>query len=140
MMGAAAFMVLALAAASPQEPAPAAAESDAARHLIFLAENRPIFLRLRVTYQGRPFEASWIDSVRTLHASLPSSMLYSAIESAPKFATHKVPLSRLTIPRTGLLPMVYVPPTSLVQVEISEMLSEPKFETKISPPSGFIAR
>ena len=70
MMGAAAFMVLALAAAPPQEPAPAAAESDAARHLIFLAENRPIFVRLRVTSQGRPFEASWIDSVRTLHASL----------------------------------------------------------------------
>ena len=63
-------MVLALAAAPPQEPAPAAAESDAARHLIFLAENRPIFVRLRVTSQGRPFEASWIDSVRTLHASL----------------------------------------------------------------------
>ncbi len=70
MMGAAAFIVLALAAAPPQEPAPAAAQGDAARHLIFLAENRPIFVRLRVTSQGRPFEASWIDSVRTLHASL----------------------------------------------------------------------
>jgi len=69
-MGAAAFLVLALGAAPPQEPAPAAPGSDAARHLIFLAENRPIFLRLRVTSQGRPFEASWIDSIRTLHASL----------------------------------------------------------------------
>ena len=38
--------------------------------LIFLAENRPIFLRLRVTSRGRPFEASWIDSVQALHASL----------------------------------------------------------------------
>jgi len=70
MMGAAALMVLALAAAPPQEPAPAAAERDAARLLIFLAENRPVFVRLRVTSQGRPFEASWIDSVRTLRASL----------------------------------------------------------------------
>jgi Ca2+-binding EF-hand superfamily protein len=70
MMGASAFMVLALVAVLPQEPAPAAAESEAARHLIFLAEHRPIFLRLRVTSQGRPFEASWIDSVRMLHASL----------------------------------------------------------------------
>jgi len=70
MMGAAAIMVLALAAAPAQEPAQAAAGTDAARHLILFAENRPIFLRLRVTSQGRPFEASWIDSVRTLHASL----------------------------------------------------------------------
>jgi Ca2+-binding EF-hand superfamily protein len=70
MMGAAAFMLLVLAAEPPQAPAPAVSGSDAARHLIFLAENRPIFLRLRVTSQGRPFEASWIDSVRALHATL----------------------------------------------------------------------
>ena len=38
--------------------------------MIFLAENRPIFVRLRITSQGRPFEASWIDSIRALHASL----------------------------------------------------------------------
>ncbi len=76
MMGASGFLVLALATAAPafgaglQTPPPAAPESDAARHLIFLAEHRPIFVRLRVTSQGRPFEAAWIDSVRTLHASL----------------------------------------------------------------------
>ena len=70
MIFGAAFMVLAVAAASPQEPAPAATDGDAARHLIFLAENRPVFVRLRVTSGGRPFEASWIESVRTLHACL----------------------------------------------------------------------
>ncbi len=70
MMGAAAIMVVALSAAPPQEPAAAGSESDTARQLIFLAENRPIFLRLRVMSQGRSFEASWIDSVRTLYASL----------------------------------------------------------------------
>jgi Ca2+-binding EF-hand superfamily protein len=70
MMGAAAFLALALAAAPLQEPAPATAESDGARHLIFLAEHRPVFVRLRITSHGQPFEASWIDSVRTLHASL----------------------------------------------------------------------
>ncbi|MGO9470345.1 MAG: hypothetical protein ACLQVF_40130 [Isosphaeraceae bacterium] len=69
MMGAAALMVLALAAA----PAPAAPDDDAARHLIFLAEHRPIFVRLRVMSGGRPFEALWIDSVRALHASLDKS-------------------------------------------------------------------
>jgi Ca2+-binding EF-hand superfamily protein len=70
MTGAAAVMVLALAAAPLQEPAPAATGGAAARDLIFLAENRPIFVRLRVTCGDRQFEASWIDSVRALHASL----------------------------------------------------------------------
>jgi Ca2+-binding EF-hand superfamily protein len=70
MMGAAAFVALALAAPPPQETASGAARDDAARHLIFLAEHRPIFVRLRVTSQGRPFEASWIESVRALHATL----------------------------------------------------------------------
>ncbi len=69
MMAAWALMTLAVAAAPPQEPAPAAAERHP-RHLIFLAETRPVFLRLRVTSQGRPFEASWIDSIRTIYASL----------------------------------------------------------------------
>ncbi len=66
MMGPAAFLTLILAAA----PAQAAAEDDSAHRLIFLAETRPIFLRLRVTSRGRPFEASWIDSIKALHASL----------------------------------------------------------------------
>jgi Ca2+-binding EF-hand superfamily protein len=70
MIGAAAFIVLALTAAPAQEPVPAGADDDDARHLIFLAENRPIFVRLRVRSQGRPFKASWIDSIRTLYASL----------------------------------------------------------------------
>jgi Ca2+-binding EF-hand superfamily protein len=70
MIGSLAFLVLSVAAAPPQEPVPAAAEHEAARELILLAEDRPIFLRLRVTSQGRPFEASWIDSIRTIHASL----------------------------------------------------------------------
>jgi Ca2+-binding EF-hand superfamily protein len=78
MIGAAsAILVIALAAAPAQGPAPdaqgpvqAAADVDTTRHLIFLAESRPIFLGLRVTSQGRPFEASWIASVQALHASL----------------------------------------------------------------------
>jgi Ca2+-binding EF-hand superfamily protein len=65
-------MLLVLAAAPRQEAAPARADDDGdpGRHLIFLAEQRPIFVRLRVRSHGRPFEASWLDSVRTLHASL----------------------------------------------------------------------
>src|SRR5579871_3736435 len=62
------------------------------------------------------------------------------MESAPKFATQRVLLSADTMLWTGLLPMAKVLLTSLVQVEISEMESEPKLETKISPPSGLRAR
>jgi Ca2+-binding EF-hand superfamily protein len=71
MRGASAVLALALAASAPgQETAPAATEADAARHLIFLADHRPIFLRLRITSQGRPFDAAWIESVRAIHATL----------------------------------------------------------------------
>jgi len=63
-------LLVAAVVAPAQQPAPASAGNDPVRHLVFLAENRPIFVRLKVTSEGRPFEASWIDSVRTLHASL----------------------------------------------------------------------
>jgi Ca2+-binding EF-hand superfamily protein len=72
MMGATVFLVVGLTAAAWQDArgVPAAAEKDGARHLILLAENRPIFVRLRITAGDRPFEAAWLDSVRLLHASL----------------------------------------------------------------------
>ncbi len=69
--GRAAFLVLALARrAVARARAGRRPRAAAARHLIFLAEQRPIFVRLRVTSGGRPFEASWIDSIRAIHASL----------------------------------------------------------------------
>jgi Ca2+-binding EF-hand superfamily protein len=49
---------------------PAAPASEPARDLAFLTEDRPVFLRLRVTTGGKPFEAAWPESVKTLHASL----------------------------------------------------------------------
>ena len=70
MMGAAAVLVLALAAAPSQTTAPTAAGSEIAHDLIFLAENRPVFIRLRISTADRPFEASWIESVSTIHKSL----------------------------------------------------------------------
>jgi Ca2+-binding EF-hand superfamily protein len=70
MTGAAAYLVLALAGVPAQQNAPAAAETNSARQLIFLAENRPVFLRLRFISQGRPFEALWIDSVRAVYVTL----------------------------------------------------------------------
>jgi Ca2+-binding EF-hand superfamily protein len=72
MIGAAVFLVAGLAGAAWEQTAavPAPAEKEAAHHLVFLAENRPIFVRLRITSRGRPFEAAWLDSVRLLHASL----------------------------------------------------------------------
>ena len=65
MRGAAAFLALALATAPPHEPAPAGTENVAARHLVFLAENRPIFVRLRVASQDRPFASMAADYRRT---------------------------------------------------------------------------
>jgi Ca2+-binding EF-hand superfamily protein len=70
MITTAVVTALALAAAPPPEPAPASSEPAAPHHLILLAENRPIFLRLNVTSRQRPFEASWIESIRMLHATL----------------------------------------------------------------------
>jgi Ca2+-binding EF-hand superfamily protein len=75
MNGAAAVMVLALAVAAPAQnplPAtpPAAAVSETAHDLIFLAENRPVFVRLRITSGGRSFDAAWIDSVKALYSTL----------------------------------------------------------------------
>jgi Ca2+-binding EF-hand superfamily protein len=111
MMGATALMVLALAAAPPREPAPAAAQSDAARHLIFLAENRPVFVALRVTSQGRPFEATWIDSIRTLHASLDRNGdgTLTTKEADPKVLTALVRLA------TGA---AVLPPTLLGELDV----------------------
>ena len=70
MMGTAALLAIALAAALQEESGPAAAGKEAGRYLVFLAENRPVFVRLRIALHGRPFEASWNDSVRMLHTSL----------------------------------------------------------------------
>jgi Ca2+-binding EF-hand superfamily protein len=70
MISAAAFVLLALTAAPPPEPAAAGAASDSVRRLIFFAESRPIFVRLRVTSRGQPFDGLWADSNRTLHTSL----------------------------------------------------------------------
>jgi Ca2+-binding EF-hand superfamily protein len=72
MMGAAAILVLVVAAAPQQEPAAAATATEAvsARNLIFLAESRPVFVRLKVTAGGRPFEASWIDSIGAIYKTL----------------------------------------------------------------------
>jgi len=103
--GAAAFMVLVLGAAPTQ--ALAAAANDAARHLVFLAEHRPIFVLLRVTSQGRPFEASWIDSVRTLHASLDRNGdgTLTTKEADPKVLTALVRLATgaAVVPTVGEL-------------------------------------
>ncbi len=73
MNAAAAVVVLALtaaAAAPAQNPASAAAGGESLHDLIFLAENRPVFVRLRITNGDRPFDASWIDSVRAIHSTL----------------------------------------------------------------------
>ncbi len=63
MTAAAAWLMLALSGA------PAEGE-ETVRMLVFLAERRPIFLRLRITSGGHPLEAAWLDAVRSVHAGL----------------------------------------------------------------------
>ncbi len=73
MNAAAAVMVLALAAAVPaQDPAssPAATGGESAHDLMFLADHRPVFVRLRITNGDKPFDASWVDSIRAIYSSL----------------------------------------------------------------------
>ncbi|MDR3636700.1 MAG: hypothetical protein P4L84_23050 [Isosphaeraceae bacterium] len=43
---------------------------ETGRDLVFLAEDRPVFVRLRVTTGDRPFDEGWPASVQTLHACL----------------------------------------------------------------------
>lgn len=50
--------------------APAAADRDVAQNVIFLGEGRPLFIRLRLDTGGRGFRASWLDSVKAMHAYL----------------------------------------------------------------------
>jgi Ca2+-binding EF-hand superfamily protein len=56
--------------ASPPDPATAVNDEEAVQDLILLAEDRPVFLRLRISLGDRPFRAAWTDSVRAIHASL----------------------------------------------------------------------
>ena len=70
MTGAAVCLVLAVAAALAPVQEPAEADHAGTRQLIFFAENRPIFVRLQVTIQGRPFDLAWVDSVKLLYACL----------------------------------------------------------------------
>ncbi len=68
--------------------------SGSAAHLMFLAENRPVFVRLRIMNGDKPFEASWIDSIRAIHSSLDRNGdgTLTAKEADPKFL---MPLLRL---------------------------------------------
>jgi Ca2+-binding EF-hand superfamily protein len=69
------FLALVLAAspalADEKAPSPAPASGpETVQDVIFLGENRPIFLRLRMTLGDRPFRTAWMDSVKAMHAFL----------------------------------------------------------------------
>jgi Ca2+-binding EF-hand superfamily protein len=103
MMGAALVLVLGLAAAAQPQQAPPAVESQTERHLVFLAETRPIFVRLRVRSQDRPFEASWTESVRLLHTTLDRNGdgTLTTKEADPKLLTALV---RLALGPAAMIP------------------------------------
>ncbi len=43
---------------------------DAVQDVIFLTDERPIFIRLRLDAGGKSFRAAWLDSVKAIHAYL----------------------------------------------------------------------
>jgi Ca2+-binding EF-hand superfamily protein len=51
-------------------PVATPAERDDAQDVIFLGDNRPIFLRLKLDTGGKGFRAGWLDAVKSLHAWL----------------------------------------------------------------------
>jgi hypothetical protein len=77
--------------------------------------------------------------VGTLPAFCESSMLHRLIESEPKFEIHSVPLSALTMPKTGLLPMGRCRRPRWSGCRSRRNDPEPKLEQKISPPLGLSA-
>jgi Ca2+-binding EF-hand superfamily protein len=122
MTGAAAVIVLALAAAPQQEPAPLATPRVAPRNLIFLAENRPVFVRVRAKSGDRQFEASWIDSVRALHATLDRN---GDGKLTTKEADPKV-LSALVRLATGVVAPVRAPTAAPVANPFGNLDAHPK--------------
>ena len=63
-------LALVLAAMPAQDLAQATPAAVARRDLVFLAENRPVIVRLEINGNDRPFEASWMDSIRSFHKTL----------------------------------------------------------------------
>lgn len=51
-------------------PPVVAAGPESVQDVIFLGDNRPIFLRLRISLGSRPFRSAWTDSVKALHKFL----------------------------------------------------------------------
>ena len=68
MTPAVAVLALALAGSLAQDPAPG--EAGSARDFVFFAEDRPVFLRIRVRLGDEAFESQWIHSVELIHKSL----------------------------------------------------------------------
>lgn len=62
--------LLASAVLAGDDPSSAAATGESTCDVVFLAEERPVFLRLRVSAGDRPFDAAWPESIRTIHAGL----------------------------------------------------------------------
>lgn len=54
----------------PAAAATAAAERDATQDVIFLGDDRPIFIRLRLNAGGKGFRTAWGDAVKAMHAYL----------------------------------------------------------------------
>jgi Ca2+-binding EF-hand superfamily protein len=98
-----ALLALSFAGTLAQNP-PATAGKGSVRDLVFLAEDRPVFLRLRISQGDQPFESQWISSVQRIHQSLDrdGDGKLTTKEATPELVTAVVRLATgapVTLPR-----------------------------------------
>jgi Ca2+-binding EF-hand superfamily protein len=69
------FLAVALTTAhaddgSPSQPGATSAGRDGVQDVMFLADARPIFIRLRLDSGGKTFRTAWLDAVKAIHTYL----------------------------------------------------------------------
>ncbi|MDR3636302.1 MAG: hypothetical protein P4L84_21040 [Isosphaeraceae bacterium] len=74
VMAVAASAVLLFPPARAEEPAAGrpspASDGDAVQDVMFLSEDRPIFIRLRIDTGGKGFRSAWMDAIKAIYAYL----------------------------------------------------------------------
>src|SRR5947209_5697748 len=88
LLGAVVAVPCLLAAPDPPEAAPVAADAADVRDIVFLAEDRPVLVRLHITLDGKPFPARWEGFMKKFFAYLDMNgdgvLSRAEVERAPK--------------------------------------------------------
>lgn len=89
-----------------QGEAPGPASEGTVRDLILLADDRPVFLRLRISVGDRPSQDRWLDSIGMIHATLDRDRdgTLSAEEAAPETIAALIRLATGAVPTAPVGP------------------------------------